>query len=196
MVLAGRPDEAVDSMKGLNPTEQLYLKNQLQGLWTMINPEGHPSSGRRITEALPKFREATRYMASVTDSLSLRSLEFCTEIESYGQIKPFDGNRFVPGQQVILYCEVENFAAAERENDFETQLQGSYDIYNAGGTKVISQLLPVDQQRSRNRLRDYFVAYQMNLPKTLPPGTYRLQLTLEDVVGKKYGQANIPFEIH
>lgn len=196
MVLAGRPDDAVDSMDGMNPTEQRYMKNQLLGLWTMINPDGHPSSGRRITEALPKFREATRYMATATDSLALRSLEFCTEIESYGQIKPFDGNRFVPGQQVILYCEVENFAAAERGDHFQTQLQGSYDIYNAGGTKVLSQLLPVDQQRSRNQLRDYFVAYQMNLPKGLPAGTYRLQLTLEDVVGKKYGQANIPFEIH
>jgi hypothetical protein len=134
-------------------------------------------------------------MAAATDSLELRSLEFCTEIESYGQIKPFPGNRFSAGQQVILYCEVENFAAADRDGHFQTQLQGNYDIYDASGRKVISQLLPVDQQRSRNRLRDYFVAYQMNLPKALPTGTYRLQLTIEDVVGKKYGQQDIPFEI-
>ncbi|WP_147871443.1 hypothetical protein [Stieleria maiorica] len=195
MVLAGQPEDALQSMQGLNPTEQLYLQNQLMGLWTMIDPEGHPSSGRRITEALPKFREATRHMATATDSLSLNSLEFCTEIESYGQIKPFEGNRFVAGQQVILYCEIENFAAEDHGGYFQTRLQGSYDIYNADGTKVISQLLPVDQQRSRNRLRDYFVAYQMNLPKGLPHGTYRLQLTIEDVVGKKYGQSSIPFEI-
>ncbi len=195
MVLAGDPEAAIESMQGLNPTEQLYLENQLMGLWTMIDPEGHPSSGRRITEALPKFREATRLMATATDSLTLNSLEFCTEIESYGQIKPFEGNRFVAGQQVILYCEIENFAAEDLNGYFQTQLQGSYDIYSANGTKVISQLLPVDQQQSRNRLRDYFVAYQMNLPKGLPPGTYRLQLTIEDIVGKKYGQSSIPFEI-
>ena len=195
MVLAGQPENAIESMEGLNKTEQLYLTNQLMGLWTMINPQGHPSSGRRITEALPKFREATRHMATATDSLTLNSLEFCTEIEAYGQIKPFDGNRFAAGQQVILYCEIENFAAAERSGEFQTKLQGSYDIYDSTGTKVISQLLPVDQQRSRNRLRDYFVAYQMNLPKGLPTGTYRLQLTIEDAVGKKYGQSNIPFEI-
>ncbi|WP_145220114.1 hypothetical protein [Planctomycetes bacterium TBK1r] len=195
MVLAGEPEAALESMQGLNPTEQLYLENQLMGLWTMIDPEGHPSSGRRITEALPKFREATRLMATATDSLTLNSLEFCTEIESYGQIKPFEGNRFVAGQQVILYCEIENFAAEDLTGYFQTQLQGSYDIYSANNTKVISQLLPVDQQQSRNRLRDYFVAYQMNLPKGLPPGTYRLQLTIEDIVGKKYGQSSIPFEI-
>jgi len=195
MVLAGDPESAVSAMDGLNENEQQYLKNHLLGLWTLIDPSGHPSGGRRITEALPRYREATRHMAAATDSLSLNSLEFCTEIEAYGQVKPFEGNRFSAGQQVILYCEVENFSAADRDGVFQTQLQGSYDIYDASGTKVVSQLLPVDQQRSRNRLRDYFVAYQMNLPKQLSPGTYRLQLTVEDLVGKKYGQANIPFEI-
>lgn len=195
MVLAGDPNAATQTMDGLNPTEQRYMKNQLLGLWTMIDPKGHPSSGRRITEALPKFREATRYMAAATDSLTLKHLEFCTEIESYGQIKPFEGNRFIAGQQVILYCEVENFAAAPQQNAFQTKLQGTYDIYNEKGVKVVSQLLPVDQQQSRNQLRDYFVAYQMSLPKQLAKGTYRLQLTIEDAIGKKYGQANIPFEI-
>ncbi|WP_253158727.1 hypothetical protein [Stieleria tagensis] len=195
MVLAGDPNAATQQIDGLNETEQRYLKNQLLGLWTIVDPEGHPSSSRRITEALPMFREATRHMAAATDSLALNHLEFCTEIEDYGQIKPFAGNRFIAGQQVILYCEVENFAAAPKDDQFETQLRGSYDIYDDAGTKVIGQLLPVDQQRSRNRLRDYFVAYKMNLPKQLPQGTYRLELTLEDVVGKKYGQSNIPFEI-
>ena len=195
MVLAGEPETAVNMIKGFSEHERLALENQLRGLWTLIDPKGHPSSGRRITEALPRFRQANMYLSAATDSLSLRNLEFCTEIESYGQIKPFDGNRFVAGQQVILYCEVENFAAEETAGLFQTRLQGSYDIYDASGTKVVSQLLPMDKQESRNRLRDYFVAYQMHLPQALPNGTYRLQLTIEDVVGKKYGQSNIPFEV-
>ncbi|MDM4016245.1 hypothetical protein [Roseiconus lacunae] len=195
MVLAGDPETATESMDGFSESEREFLRNQLMGLWTMIDPDGHPSAGRRVTEALPQFRAATSYLAAASDSLDLRHLEFCTEIESYGQIKPFDGNRFAAGQQVILYCEVENFAASEQSGLFQTRLEGSYDIYDASGSKVVSQLLPADQQRSRNRLRDYFVAYQMNLPESLRKGTYRLQLTLEDAVGKKYGQANIPFEI-
>jgi hypothetical protein len=195
MVLAGDPDSAVAAMDGLNADEQQSLKNHLLGLWTLIDPQGHPSSGRRITEALPRYRQAVHHMAAATDSLALANLEFCTEIEAYGQIKPFSGNRFNAGQQVIVYCEVENFAAAEQDGVYRTRLQGSYDIYDASGTKVFSQLLPLDEQGSRNRLRDYFVAYQMNLPNQLSPGTYRLQLTVEDLVGKKYGQSTIPFEI-
>jgi hypothetical protein len=35
----------------------------------------------------------------------------------------------------------------------------------------------------------------MNLPAELQPGNYRLELTMECVKGKKFGQANIPLTI-
>ena len=195
MVLSGDLDSAVASIDGMSDSEQEFLRHQLLGLWTMVDPAGHPVASRRITTALPQLREATKFAAAATDSLELRSLSFCTEIESYGQIKPFSGNRFSPGQQVILYSEIENFTAKQIPDGFETHLQGSFDIYNANNEKVVSQLLPEDRQTSANYLRDYYIAYQMHLPKQLAAGTYRLQLTMEDVAGKKYGQASIPLEI-
>tara|TARA_R110002073_G_scaffold332412_2_gene518460 strand:+ start:1049 stop:2683 length:1635 start_codon:yes stop_codon:yes gene_type:complete len=195
MVLAGNPDRAVEKIEGMTDKEQEYLRHQLLGLWTMVDPDGHPVQSRRFSSALPQLREATKYLAAATDSLEVRSLAFCTEILAYGQIKPFTSNRFQSGQQVILYCEVENFIARKIDIGFQTHLQGSYDILDANNQKVASQLLPADQQTSSNYLRDYFIAYQMHLPKQLPAGNYRLQLTMEDVEGKKYGQASIPFEI-
>ncbi|MGI9471355.1 MAG: hypothetical protein ACR2NZ_07490 [Rubripirellula sp.] len=195
MVLSGDPDAAVEKIEGMSDAEQEFLRHQLLGLWTMIDPQGHPVPSRRFTTAIPQIREAAKFAAAATDSLEVRSLAFCTEIESYGQIKSFPGNRFDSGQQVILYCEIENFSVQKVERGFETHLQGSYDIYNSDNEKVVSQLLPADQQVSSNYLRDYFIAYQMHLPQQLSAGTYRMQLTMEDVNGKKYGQASIPFEI-
>lgn len=195
MVLSGDPDAAVEKIEGMTESEQEFLRHQLLGLWTMIDPQGHPVPSRRFTTAVPQIREAAKFAAAATDSLEVRSLAFCTEIESYGQIKSFSGNRFDSGQQVILYCEIENFSVKQMDEGFETHLQGSYDIYNSENEKVVSQLLPADQQVSANYLRDYFIAYQMHLPQQLAAGTYRMQLTMEDVNGKKYGQASIPFEI-
>ncbi len=195
MVLAGNPEKAAQKMEGLSQQEQKYLHHQLAGLWKMIDPKGHPVAGRRFSSALPELREATKYLAAATDSLEVKSLSFCTEIEAYGQVKTFPGNRFQAGQPVILYCEVDNFSVSKVEQGFETHLQGSYDVYNAANEKVVSQTLPADRQVASKYLRDYFIAYQMHLPKQLPAGTYRLQLTMEDVAGKKYGQASIPFEI-
>ncbi|TWU26893.1 hypothetical protein Pla52o_07480 [Novipirellula galeiformis] len=195
MVLAGNPDQAVEKIEGMTDKEQEYLRHQLLGLWTMVDPEGHPVQSRRFSSALPQLREATKYLAAATDALEVRSLAFCTEILAYGQVKPFASKRFQPGQQVILYCEVENFIARKNDEGFQTHLQGSYDILDANNQKVASQLLPADQQTSANYLRDYFIAYQMHLPQQIGPGAYRLQLTMEDVEGKKYGQASISFEI-
>ncbi|TWT83178.1 hypothetical protein CA13_46410 [Planctomycetes bacterium CA13] len=195
MVLAGNPDAAVEGIEGMTDKEQEYLRHQLLGLWTMVDPDGHPVQSRRFSSALPQLREATKYLAAATDSLDVRSLAFCTEIMAYGQVKRFESKRFKPSQQVILYCEVENFVAKKVDDGFQTHLQGSYDILNSDNQKVASQLLPADQQVSANYLRDYFIAYQMHLPQDLDPGAYRLQLTMEDVEGKKYGQATISFEI-
>ncbi len=195
MVLSGHIDDAVSRVDGMAENEQEYLRHQLLGLWTIIDPDGHPVPGRRFSAALPQLREATTQLAAATDSLDVRSLAFCTEIESYGQIKKFPSTRFKPGQQVILYCEIENFVASKVANGFETNLQGSYDVFNEAGDKVASQLLPADRQVSNNYLRDYFIAYQMYLPKDLDGGKYRLQLTIEDLNGKKYGQSVISFEL-
>ena len=199
MVLSGDPDRAVDKLEGLTTQEQEYLRHQLLGLWTIIDPNGHPVSSRRFSSALPQIRQATEFLAAATDSLDVRALEFCTEIEAYGQVKPFPKRQFDPGQQVILYCEIENFVA-KRISDagkegFETMLQGSYDLLDDSGRRVASQSLPVDKQLSKNKLRDYFIAYQMYLPESLEPGSYRLRLTMEDVHGKKYGQNEIEFAI-
>ena len=195
MVLAGKPDQAVTKIEGFSEEEQEYLRHQLLGLWTIIDPEGHPVASRRFSSALPELREATKYLAASTDSLDVRSLAFCTKVVWYGQIKEFNDNRFKPGQQVLLYCEIDNFTVNRSSEGYETHLQGSYNIYDAENNKVFSQVLPADKQVSRNYMRDYFIAYLMYLPQQLTPGKYRLELTMEDVGGKKYGQSNLAFEI-
>ncbi len=196
LVLSGNPDAAVEKISGLSEAEQEFLRHQLLGLWTIIDPEGHPTSpSRRFTSAVPQIREAAKFAAAATDALEVRALAFCTDIQSYGQFKRFEGNRFDAGQQVILYCEIDNFTAKRVDGGFETHLQGSYDIYDSENRKVLSQLLPGDQQVSTNYLRDYFIAYQMLIPQELPAGTYKLRLTMEDRNGKKYGNSDVPFEI-
>jgi hypothetical protein len=195
MVLSGDPDRAVEKIEGLSNEEEEFLRHQLLGLWTIIDPNGHPVPSRRLTSALPEMRKATGYLAAASDTLEVRGLEFCSEIEAYGEVTPFDSRRFDPGQEVILYCEVENFKTAKVDNGFETRLQGTYDLLDQDGRRVSSQTLPEDRQVSRNQLRDYFVAYQMYLPDTIEPGRYQLRLTMEDVNGKKYGQSTIDFQI-
>ncbi|MEM6980136.1 MAG: hypothetical protein AAF539_10770 [Planctomycetota bacterium] len=195
MVLAGDPDAAISNLDSLDEANQEYLRHQLFGLWTILDPNGHPATSRRFSSALPSIRQAASFLAAGSDSLDVRSLEFCTAIEAYGQIQPFPNRKFKPGQEIILYCEIDNFVANPVEAGYETKLQGSYEVLDSDGGRVLSQSLPMDRQVSRNRLRDYFIAYQMHLPKSLASGEYSLRLTMEDVHGKKYGQSTVDFRI-
>lgn len=195
MVLSGDPDAAVADIEGLSESEQDYLRHQLMGLWTMVDPDGHPVPRRRLSAAVTDLRLATRYAAAASDTLEVRSLAFCTEIVSCGQFKPFKNTRFKAGQPVLLYVEVDNFTARSVDSGFEIYLRGDYDIFDSEGNRVVGQKLPQDKQISATYLRDYYFGIQMNLPSELDPGTYRLRLTMEDVNAKKYGQADLEFSI-
>jgi len=195
LVLSGDPDSAVQAMDGMTKSEQEFLRHNLLAVWKMTDPDGHPVASRRFAAALASYRSATRHLSEATEQLEVQSLAFCTEIISYGQVKRFATTRFDPGQKVILYCEIDNFVAEKTAEGYLTELQGSYEIFDDQGTKVAGQVLPTDRQQCDHYLRDYFIAYQMNLPAQLPAGKYRLELTMECTKGKKYGQASLPLEL-
>ncbi|MGV3486210.1 MAG: hypothetical protein ACO1RT_17460 [Planctomycetaceae bacterium] len=195
MMFAGNPDGAVAAFEGMKPTEQNFLRHYLLGLWSMIDTHGHPVAARRWSAALPEIRQATQQLSASAESLDVRSLAFCKEIQSFGQVTAFESQRFEAGQKVILYCEIDNFLAESTPDGFETHLQGSYEIFDSKDQKVAGQVLPADKQLCANYLRDYFIAYQMNLPANLEAGDYRLELTMECLKGQKYGQASIPLSI-
>lgn len=195
MLFSGDPDAAVVAFDGMTETEQEFLRHYLLGVWSMVDTSGHPVAARRWSAALPEMRMATQKLSGASETLEIKSLAFCSEIQSFGQVTKFDTNRFDAGQKVILYCEIDNFLAQSTPEGFETHLQGSYEVFDAKGQKVAGQVLPADKQVCDNYLRDYFIAYQMNLPSGLEPGEYRLELTMECLKGQKYGQSSLTLQI-
>jgi hypothetical protein len=102
---------------------------------------------------------------------------------------------------VILYVEVENFATEQKSLGYETELQGSYQIFDMAGRIVAERQLPLDREACRNHRRDYFLAYMIYMPDGIADGKYRLELTVEDrkasgsYEGRKLGQGMIEFAI-
>lgn len=191
-VFAGKSNEELTGFDELDPQHQLAFEHQLNALKLLMANDPSPEQLALVQE---EFQLAAKHLAQASGKLKLSNLEFCQQIESYGRFIPFEGNRFAPGQQVLLYCEVDHFVAAEQDGMFETRIQGQFQIIDADNNVLVDQALPLDTQLSRNRLRDYYVGYHMTLPRQLPTGSYRLQVTLEDTVSKNKGTRVIPFEI-
>lgn len=195
-VLSGDAEWTPDSFEGMGRREQDFLRNHLVAVGKLVDPAAHPVPARRFASALPEYRDAVMNLGETAEHLEIRSAAFCKEIIGFGQVERFgDDEPFEAGQKVIVYCEIDNFVADKKDVGYETEVQGSYELFNAEGMKVGGQVLPKDLQQCDHPPRDYFIGYQMHLPARLEPGKYRLELTMECLRGKKYGQVSLPLVI-
>jgi hypothetical protein len=200
-LVANDTDDAVDQIEQLPPAEREAFKHMMFALTTWLSPEDAKRASLRNAKILRALHEANNRLSSVS-KLDLKNLMFCEKVESFGWYTEFPRAEFTPKQQVILYVEVQNFAAEEKStNAFETELQGSYQIFDGEGNIVDERQLPLDREVCRNFRRDYFLAYRIYLPAELAAGRYRLELTIEDLKakkdfkGRKQGEALIEFAI-
>ena len=193
-VATNQRDEAVSPIKQLDEDEQEYWKHQIHALLVSIDADGKHPTTRRAALALRNLRTATEHLANVS-TLDVRNLTFCKEVLSYGEYRVFDSYSFRAKDEVVMYVEIDNFAAHPRGDSFETELHSSYEIVDDAGRRVANVVLPVDKQVSTNRRRDYFIAYLITLPSQIAPGSYRLRLTVEDVIGKKSNHAAVDFRV-
>lgn len=182
--LAGeQPEEAVRQIEALEGPERDAFAHLLMGLATWMNADEARRPTLRNAKIVREIRDAAAELAAAS-KLDVRNLAFCEKVESYGWYTEFPRSQFKPKQQVILYAEVENFSAIRIADDsFETELQGSYQIFDSRGSLVDERELPLDKEVCRNYRRDYFLAYLIYLPEGLSSGNYRLELTIEDKKG-------------
>jgi len=200
-LLAERPDDAVAAIDALSLPERESCKHLLFGLAAFMEDEPASRAPHRNAKVLRALRDATKELAAGS-RLDLRNMAFCEKVEYFGWYTEFPRYEFKPKQQVILYVEVENYAAESKgPQSFETELQGSYQIFDGSGQIIAERQLPLDREVCRNYRRDYFLAYRIYMPDSIPAGDYRLELTIEDLKargqfqGRKLGQGTIDFSI-
>lgn len=200
-LVADRSDDAVEKIDRLPAAEREAYKQLMFALSTWLSPDEAKRTSLRNAKVLRTLQEVDNRLATIS-KLDLKNLTFCEKVESFGWFTEFPRAEFSPKQQVILYVEVQNFAAEEKTaTSFETELQGSYQIFDAAGNIVDERQLPLDREVCRNFRRDYFLAYRIYLPGELSPGRYRLELAIEDLKakqdfkGRKQGEAMIEFSI-
>lgn len=175
-------------------SEKEFWTHVLFALATMLDADGMPRADQRGKAALVELREALGRLAELS-TLEVHGLAFCTEVQAYGRYVEFPDNRFQPGQEVILYAEVENFMAEPKRNGYETALEGTCEIYDAAGRKAGVHKFDIDREVSRNRRRDFFLPYHYWIPDDLLPGAYSLKLTIKDAKANKMDQATIKFTV-
>jgi len=193
-LVAGRRDEAMRPFSGVDATQQEFWSNEIYGLSTFLDAEREPDVSRRAAEATHHLNEATSRLGQL-GPLVVRNLAFCTEVTSYGVYQKFEKEEFRPGQELLLYAEVEHFKSEATPRGHHTALKSHYIILDSQGQRAAEQEFPLTEEHCRNPRRDFFIRYFLNLPERIYDGRYTLQLTIEDTLGQKVGQSSIEFNV-
>jgi hypothetical protein len=193
-LVADRRDEAIQSRSTNSAVEQEFWSNELFGLATLLDSSKQADVKKRGALAATHLRQAADGLAEY-GGLVVKNLHFCTEVKGYGSFVTFQEDEFRPGQEVLLYCEVENFKSELREKGYHTALKARYEVFNASGERVADKDLGLKDEHCQNRRRDFFVPYFILMPKQVPSGKCQLKLTLEDVHAGQTGEATIEFSI-
>jgi len=191
---AGRREEALKPIPGIAVAEQDFWSEQIYGLATYLDTEKLTDPAKRSAEARSHLAKAEKRLSEAS-TLSVKALNFCTEVSSYGVYEKFKDYRFKAGQPVILYCEVENFRSEESAKGFHTALRSSYQILDPQGRRVAEHDLALTEEFCQNERRDYFIRYFVSVPERIYDGKYTLQLTIVDTLSQKIGQSTIDFTV-
>jgi hypothetical protein len=192
-LVTGRRNDAVAAIDGLPTNEKDFWSKELFALGTLFD-ESQPDHTRRAALASEHFREAADRLGEL-GGLVVKNAHFCTEVKGYGTFTAFPKDEFRLGQEVLLYCEVENFHSKPTDRGYHTALKGRYQIFDHAGNVVAEKDLSLKEEHCQNKRRDFFIPYFVWMPKQIPPGTYQLKLTIEDVHAQQMADTLIEFAI-
>jgi len=188
-LVANQPENTIKPVARLNETDREFWKELLYGLIVYFNDEATLENEQKKALVLQNLRRATEVLASASD-LEVHNVAFCSEVLSYGRYTEVNEPAFHAGDETLLYAEIDNFMSEQLETKghFETALLGSYEVRDLARRKVAEHEFPLEKEICRNRRRDFFIPYRMNLPN-IKPGHYTLHLTVEDTKSKRIGQS-------
>jgi hypothetical protein len=140
-----------------------------------------------LSEALVKLGDSA--------PLLVRNLAFCSDVLSYGCLKRFDKYEFTPGQEMLVYAEVENFAGEPTPRGFHTSLRPSYQILDSQGRWVSDHALVATDETCPSVRHDYFLTFRVRLPKNIANERHTLRLVIADNVSRKVALARLDFRV-
>ena len=191
---SGRTPADLPPLADLTPEEQERLDQRLVALASSIGtpgPQPAPPSEVVPTEFVRDQEPAER-------PLGIPTLKFCKKVHSFGvyeEVQPAGVPRFAPGEQVLLYAEIDEVSSQSRGAEHCTHLASRYRIVSEAGSQVVRQEFGETVEYSKTSRRDYFMRYYLWLPEALAAGKYYLEIEAEDLLAGQTALARVPFVV-
>jgi hypothetical protein len=127
--------------------------------------------------------------------LSVVNACFASRVRGWGSVERFASSRFQPGQELIVYFELEDLVGDESPEGHTTRIDTTLQLISDDGQRLHEWRFEPLEETCRTPRRDYFARYVVRIPENLPAGACRLDLAVTDAVAHATAHASLPLEI-
>jgi len=120
---------------------------------------------------------------------------FAARVQAWGVVDRFTADRFRPGQEVIVYFELEHLSADRTSAGHTTCIDTSLVLVAADGGRIHDWSFEPIRETCPARRRDYFARYVVRIPAKSPAGACRLEIAVTDTLAGRTAAATLPLEI-
>lgn len=153
---------------------------------------------------------AKQALTSLAPSLQMSSVRLCTRVMGFGRYDAYASTDFVAGRSIraIVYAQIDGFTPRPAKNSDPVQpnvpldqqktvdLSQSLTLFHDTGTmQAWHRPFQRVMETSRDVRQDFYLIQQIELPKELPIGEYRLKVTVRDNTTGAEHEAFIPLRV-
>ena len=120
---------------------------------------------------------------------------FASRVQGWGVIDRFEAATFSPGQELIIYFELDQLASRESADGHATRIDTMLRLVDGDGRRVHEWTFEPLEETCRGQRRDYFARYLVALPVSTPTGPYRLEVIVSDTIAGRTAHASLSLEV-
>jgi hypothetical protein len=194
-MLLGNQTEAVRPMQSADKTVNDFMGHQVLGFAALLDDSMWDNRSRHVSAAY-RFGEGLQALQKLCP-IKLKNVMFIEDWLGYGQFIPRNNQEFYPGDDFLVYMEIEHPTVRPISDGFEVSVSISYEIRDIHGSIVVRQDAGKPAERSFSRKRDYALTIPSSLPTSLAPGQYQLRINVTDLNDDSmlFAEEQIPFRI-
>lgn len=192
-LMAHQQERALTAIPNIPPAEQEFWQQLIWGMANALDHQHMPEAKDRATQTITQLNSAIRRLQEQAD-LQIRHATFCHQILYFGNYEKLPRNEFSPGQEVLLYAELDNFKSdPTADGQYRTLLRSSIEILSPNGELRKQIDFPATEDLCSTYRRDYFHNYQFRIPERMPLGPHVLKLTVVDELSGKLSSYTVNF---
>lgn len=128
-------------------------------------------------------------------TLAIGTACFASAVRAWGDVDRYPADRFRPGQEVIVYVELDHLSSRESPAGRTTCIDATLRLVDDADRTVHAWHFDPIAETATGQRRDNFARYVVRIPESAAPGGCRVEMAITDTLAGSTAEVALPVEI-